>query len=96
MSPTEPDQLELELSPASPDTTLVNPTLVANVQLVPGAAVETLADYEANEDLRALKVADTEVPETPREIDTTSALANLACRNNIVGDGPGTVGEALV
>jgi hypothetical protein len=78
------------------DAPLAVATEVTTRHLVPGAAVETVADRVANEALRAEPVAATEVPETPLIIETATPAANLATRSNIVPDGPGTVGDFLV
>lgn len=75
---------------------VVEQTVVETVTRVPGAAVESGADKVANDAVRAEPQADTLPVQPDPVIDTRSALLNLATRDNIVADGPGTVGEALV
>lgn len=70
---------------------VVETTQVVVAHHVPGAPLETAADRAAREAVAAEPKGEDYRYEASTP-DTTSAEANLASRDNIVSDGPGTVG----
>ena len=90
-----PEKPDVDVSPVSKETALVEPSVATTSHLVPGAPVETVADKQANDKVRAVEPVDPKVPVPQSDIDTSSPAANLASRSNIVADGPGTVADFL-
>jgi hypothetical protein len=74
---------------------IVEQTVVQTLTRLPGAAVESAADKAANDQVRSETAASTAPAQPNPIIDTRTPAANLASRDNIVPDGPGTVADFL-